>query len=266
MGQKANLLTLRKVNINLNLLSSNSKNFIYQYHILQLLKHVVYFKGIWMSKTCFNVLNNIAIYTFNVYYQTIKVHFYRQKTASLIFNLPKKLNFFFKLFNFYKITGLTLIIKNLNITINKELLKNFYKKTKKFLNILFSRRFNLYLDFLKLTSLFCENKIEIFEYLKLLGLIFKPLIKRKHNRFIFFLKYLFKIFINFNTENQLFLNIYGIKFSIMGKLLGKPRASSVLIKEGCMPIQGLEKNIEFSKIHVYTNLGAFGFKMWVYRK
>ena len=134
--------------------------------------------------------------------------------------------------------------------------------------MLFSRRFNLLIDFIKITALFCEKKVPLQTFLSLLGQIFRILQKRKHSRFFFFLKYLFQLLVS-NSEFKSSLamsNIDGIKFVVNGKLQGKTRADSSCIQVGAVPIQSLDKNVEFSRLHVYTLYGVFGFRMWVYRK
>jgi small subunit ribosomal protein S3 len=67
-----------------------------------------------------------------------------------------------------------------------------------------------------------------------------------------------------NIKNT--LNILGMKFSINGKLKGKPRSSTNFIKEGNLPLQSFNKEIDFAKIHSYTLMGAFGLKLWVLKK
>jgi ribosomal protein S3 len=62
------------------------------------------------------------------------------------------------------------------------------------------------------------------------------------------------------------LSILGLKFVINGKLKGKPRSSVNFIKEGNLPLQTLNKNIDFSRIHSYTLMGVFGLKLWVLKK
>ena len=61
-------------------------------------------------------------------------------------------------------------------------------------------------------------------------------------------------------------NIIGIKFIVNGKLQGKTRADSSCIQVGAVPAQTLDKNIDFSMLHVYTLYGAFGFRIWICRK
>jgi ribosomal protein S3 len=80
------------------------------------------------------------------------------------------------------------------------------------------------------------------------------------------LKFLFQTLLTENEKSFSISNIYGIKFIVNGKLLGKTRADSSCIQVGAVPIQAIDKHVEFSRLHVYTLYGAFGFKIWVYRK
>jgi len=126
----------------------------------------------------------------------------------------------------------------------------------------------LFIDFLKLSSFFSESKISSNSYLYILGQIFRILPKRKHNRFIFFLKVIFTAIVEdfpkkFPEASP--YSIKGIKFIVHGKLQGKTRADSRCIQVGSVPIQTISKNIDFSRLHVYTMYGAFGFQMWVHR-
>jgi hypothetical protein len=150
--------------------------------------------------------------------------------------------------------------------VNESLLKNIYQKTSRFMNILFLRKFSLFIDFLKISVLFYQKKILVSTFLYILGQIFRVLPKRKHSRFLFFLKFIFQLFVNEFSGKNFEGKIKGIKFVINGKLQGKTRASSSCIQIGAVPIQSINENIEFSKLHVYTIYGAFGFKIWVCRK
>jgi len=151
-------------------------------------------------------------------------------------------------------------IFNLNRFVNISLVKILYNKLKKFLTLLFIRRFNLFIDFLKINSLLLRGKISSHFYLIYLGLIFKFLLKRKHTVFILFLKYLFKLLISFTKINN---PIKGVKFILSGRFQSKMRASVVKFIEGSVPLQTIKLNIKYSKLHVFTMYGVFGFKLWL---
>ena len=112
-----------------------------------------------------------------------------------------------------------------------------------------------------MTSLFSQSNLSLNLYLFTLGNIFKVLPKNKHGVFLSFLKSLFQTLI---VKKSLLENskILGVKFLISGK----PRSSTSCIQVGRVPIQSVSKSVNFSKLNVYTLGGAFGFKMWVYKK
>ena len=150
---------------------------------------------------------------------------------------------------------------------NSKLLNFLYLKFKKFTNTIFQRRFNLFIDFLKLTTLFCQNEVTVEYYLILLAQIFRSIAKRLHTQFFILLKIIFKILVDdINKLNLNLVKFSGIKCIISGKLQGKARATKRLIVEGSVPTQTLAKSLYFAKTHTYTLLGAFGFKIWILKK
>ena len=84
--------------------------------------------------------------------------------------------------------------------------------------------------------------------------------------FLIFSQILFSSFISkiplYTHEKQ----ILGVKFLINGRLKGKPRSNVTTLLVGSVPVQSLEKDIQFSKLHVNTIYGVFGFQIWIYRK
>lgn len=182
------------------------------------------------------------------------------------------LNLFLLQLKKMKINLVALNFKNLNINVSPFFFRRFYSKIKAFKNTLFERRLHLLIDFLKISALFYTEKINLSSYLYFLGQIFRFLQKKNHTRFFFFLRIVFNFFIEFNVQsflkksNLLNLNqIQGIKLVANGKLRGKTRASSSCLQVGTVPIQSVHKNVDFSKIHIYTRYGVFGFQMWIFR-
>ncbi len=147
---------------------------------------------------------------------------------------------------------------NLNKNIDKKILTDYFKNLKKFSTVLFSRGFNLFIDFLKVITLIDQNKINPKVFLLILGQIFKNLTKKKHTRFVFFIKTIFDHLIN-SEKNQ----IAGIKLVINGRLMGKTRASTIKIERGSLSLNTVDSGCIAEKMHVYTLYGAFGFKIWI---
>ena len=94
--------------------------------------------------------------------------------------------YFFNQFKSLSNNLVSIRIINLNSKINKSSLNLFYKSFKRFVGVLFSRRFNLFIDFLKINSLFLHSQVSTKIYLNLLGQIFRILPKSKHGRFLVF--------------------------------------------------------------------------------
>jgi len=278
MGQKSNILTVRNVKSNLNLKKNNSKLFLYGFQFLELLNTLISKKDVLLTEKTLNFVNNQCFYNLELFYRTKKIVSYKNKKKMHLKNdnSPKtvfaKQNSLLKLFsNQFKNLQSNLFVfhvKVLNNLVDKNVVLQLFRTFRSFFYVLFNRRFNLFVDFLKFTFLLYIGKIPISAHLLLLGQIFKVLPKKTHNRFLVFLELVFKFLLIkklSSKRNIFFSTIKGIKFIMNGKIRGKMRSSSKCISVGTIPIQSLDKNIEFSKTHVYTLYGAFGFQIWLYR-
>ena len=278
MGQKSNLLTVRNGKSNLNLKKNNSKLFLYGFKFLELLNTLFLSKDILLTEKTFNITNNQCFYNLELFYRTKKVVTYKNKKKTYLKNTDSPKTIFSKqksvlnlFLNEFKALHSNLFVFNfkvLNNFIDKNIVLQSFRVFRSFFSVLFNRRFNLFVDFLKMTFLLYIAKIPVSAYLFLLGQIFKVLPKKSHNRFLVFLELIFKFLLVkklSSKRNIFFSTIKGIKFIVNGKLRGKMRSSSKCISVGTIPIQSLKKNIEFSKTHVYTLYGAFGFQIWLYR-
>lgn len=276
MGQKANKTTLQIKTPSLNNLSLNSRNFVKFFNFIKFFEFLLLKKNVLIVKKTINLDSNLLYLNLFFYYKSTKSSFYKRKYLiksltninSIILQNNKLKNLFTKSFKHLGFCSVLLNVKNININANKKLVTFFYQKLKKFINNIFVRRFNLFIDFIKINSLYVQGLISINSYLYILSLIFRSLSKKIHSRFLFFIKNVFKILIfelkTLDIPDK--LTILGLKFSINGKLKGKPRSSVNFIKEGNLPLQTLNKNIEFSRIHSYTLMGVFGLKLWVLKK
>lgn len=276
MAQKSNLLTLRSTYKNLNLLYSNKKIFKIGLYFLKNLTQLLNCRNIFLVNLNLNLNENkINLHLF-VFFRTIKVIHLRKKLIhSRVKNVIKKKSFFLQ--KFYQklfFNNLLLLrnyigflkLKNLNLLLcqreNKILQKKMYYFYKKVAFNLFPRRFNFFIDSVKITTLFLKGFISTDFFIKNLGNIFKILQKRKHVKFLYFIKKLFKsLLLNQKDYNS----ILGIKCRINGKLRGKTRSSTCCIFIGQVPNQSLNKSVDYAKTHVFTVYGVFGFKLWVYR-
>jgi hypothetical protein len=276
MSQKANLITLKKDHRINEINLFNSKIWFSFFQLVDKINRLLYLKGLLLAKHFFSFNNNTVFINLFVYYQNSKIVFYKQriktKSQRLLLN-QKNFSFLVLLKKYIKLHGYNIFlfkINNLNTFINKKVLSYLFNRLKVFLHNVFSRRFNLFIDFLKITSLFFNRVVDVFFYLKLIGKVFKSLSKRNHVRFLAFVKTVFNTLLEISENNkilekQLFF-IRGIKFLISGRLQGKARSSFSLIRVGSTPTQSFSKVLNYSSSHVYTLYGAFGLKMWVYIK
>jgi hypothetical protein len=273
MGQKANLNSLKIFKNNISLNTFNTKNLGHLFFFIEKFERLLNIKGLIVISKTLNNNGSICLFNLVLFYKSHKISFYKRKklkVKSLVCVFSKKLKKFSALlsnyFSFFKNTLFNFSIKNINKQINKKLLVYVYIKLNKYLKVFFSRRFNLFVDFLKLTTLLIQNLIDSKTFLLLLSSIFKNISKRSHKKFLSFLKDYFKLIIQVNIKKfKLKSKVEGIKFTVGGRLVGKTRSSYVYIQEGNVPNQTFSKNIEFSKVHVYTLLGAFGLRIWLYK-
>lgn len=239
------------------------------YLIKQELINALQRKDVLVSNLDIAQTNNTTSLNIEAFTRTAKLLKYRKilkkkKLKNPSLNKHKKVNDL--ILNSFKnqISSNNLLINyyNINKNIDKKILTNYFKSFKKFSTVLFSRGFNLFIDFLKILSLLDQNKINPKVFLLILGQIFRNLTKKKHTKFIFFIRTLFDNLIN-SDKNE----IVGIKLVINGKLMGKTRASTIKIERGSLSLNTVNSGCISEKMHVYTLYGAFGFKIWVnYKK
>ena len=260
---KLNHLLLKKSKEDFNLFSYTGKHFVFIFRFIKYLNFLFSNKNVWIFSNIINFVSNKLYITLNLFYRTSKITYYRKKGYAKKISLKKSNKFLFLFFSFFSKFRNNFFNFNIRI-LNKEIDKNsvslLFKKMKRFSGMLFNRRFGLFIDFLKITSLFCNNKINVKNFLFLIMQIFKGIPKQNHTKFLVFLSFLFKLII------KNFPLIKGLKFKIYGRLRGKPRASFSCIQEGTMPIQSFDKDITFAQIHAYTVIGAFGLRLWVFKQ
>ncbi len=232
------------------------------YLIKQELANALFRKDILASSIDISQSNNTTALNIEAFTRTSKLLKYRKAIKKKIL---KKTNYtkvndlvLSKLNNKFSTNNLLINYTNINKNIDKKILTNYFKTFKKFSTVLFSRGFNLFIDFLKILSLVSQNKINPKVFLLVLGQIFKNLTKKKHTKFIFFIKTIFDNLIT--AENN---NVIGIKLVINGRLMGKTRASTIKIERGSLSLNTVNSGCTSEKMHVYTLYGAFGFKIWI---
>ena len=159
--------------------------------------------------------------------------------------------------------GLISEFSTINHFLNKKFYYFLFKKFRFYKNYLFDKRINLFLDFLKLISLYFSGEVQLETFCLTLAQIFKFLQKKQHTKFFIFLKNLISIITNkFIQKKYNAITISGIKFIINGRLKGKDKKSKFCIKKGIIPIQSFNRNIDFSKtVVVNMRYGVFGLRI-----
>lgn len=291
MAQMANLVSYRGDLPFFLILLNKKKLFLFLYLFLRHFCQISLSFQILLPKIKLSYIKGCLFLKCFIFYKASKFKFFLQKISKSKKNnliQTKKVNTFlpksfliillqriswyisgFHLF-YYSAKNIHVFLKT---TLGERLLHQIFFFFKQRGYTLFPRRFTFYIDMIKLSALFFLNKISIDFFLNMIGEIFKILQKRQHTKFFVFLKDLFKLLIKlpsllFAKPRKLGypLNlVQGIKFRANGRLRGKPRSNSCIFSLGRYPLQTFKSLISFSKTHVYTRYGVFGFRCWIYR-
>lgn len=258
MAQKSNILTIRTPEKSLTLRTTNTKEVLNFLKLAKILTQSLKKKGIINTQVTLNVKGKICYLNFKLFFMTHKLNRYKK-----FLKITENNGLFSKSLENAIHTNLKyqLLIKQMSI-LNKyvQLKKSrvLFDLLKKFQNKIFSRRFSLFIDFLKLTPLFSNRILDTTNFLKILTLIFSRLSKARHQNFIVFVEKVLWYLVQKDNND-----IEGAKFLISGKLKGKLRASSKRIVIGKVANQSIRADIEYSQEHGYTVYGTFGLKLWI---
>ena len=274
MSQKANLITIKKKN-RFELITQNSKIWNSLTILVENISRLFLIKGISLFKSFWGFDTNLVSIDLFLFYQNSKISIYKRKIVEKknndVFSTLRGTKGFLiclkKFISLYGYNCFTIKAQNLNLLVDKKRVSFLFRKLKMFSANIFTRRFNLFIDFIKITTLFYQNYIELSSYIKIWARIFRFLSKRLHSRFIVFVKTVIKLLIEIGIKKKnLKYAIKGVKFVLRGRIRAKPRASSNLVQMGTTPVQSFNKNIDFAFSHVHTLYGVYGIKFWVYFK
>jgi hypothetical protein len=274
MSQKNALQTLRPAFKSTNLINLAPLKFLKAFNFLRYLNDFFAKKSILIVDNSLNFIGEKAQLSLSFFVQTAKVIRFsrRVKTSSIKFNQADKFifsDFILKELKEIKVNCLSLKFILLNKVFlekqNSRLLKLFYLKHRFFKDSLFNRRNNLFFDFLKISCLFSKGLVNLKTFMFALVQTFRFLPKQKHARFLNFINRNFAMLLEEGLKKNSKGSIAGLKFLVAGKLKGKLRKKKFSIQVGKVPIQSIDKNVDFVRAHVFTRYGAFGFKLWSYR-
>lgn len=186
-------------------------------------------------------------------------------TNSLKFNESATVsNSFETILNYYynskisNISSIAVRFRYLNFDLNDKDMRISSRILFRYRKSLFARKNILYTDFIRMFSLFMKNKINPDLFLFFIGQMFSRLAKRKHNYFFIFLKDLTKFLIS--QKSSLY---EGFKIIIKGKVMGKPRASTQVIKIGNVSVQTFDRKFSRSQTTVFTIYGTFSITLYI---
>lgn len=277
MAQKGNLITLRKKD-NIELINQNTKIWASLFVFIENICRLFFIKGVWIFKSCCCFDTNLVTINLSLYYQTFKIAFFKKKLirtgtieqdGKFYHSIFLKNRCLSNLFTSYKqalgYNYFNFNFVNLNNLVNKRKLVYLYKALKMFSFNIFTRRYNLFIDFLKITILFLDNHLSLSGFIKIWVLIFKNLHKRLHGKFFLFVRKTIEVMLKIKKSKKNKIPYFaGAKFLLSGRIRGKPRSSSTLICLGRVPTQSIKKKVDFASSHVYTLYGVYGIKIWTF--
>lgn len=275
MGQKSILVGFNRINFLYNAQNLNTKIFLLAKYFYDIITQILKLKKILILNKNINFIGNICNLNFNIFIKTIKIdniskklEIYKNKKSNT-FRISSFLKIIQNIFLKYNIQFLKLNIKIINFYVNKKLYKITRFNLKPYKKLLFERHLRFFFDFCQICSLYYTNRLNSNIFIYNLALIFSRLRKKRHNKFLTFIKTLFILLIKIIPNKLKFskfnFKIAGLKFILKGKISGKTRTKNQIITVGNISNQWLGKNIDFSKIAVTTSYGVYGMKLWIYR-
>lgn len=228
------------------------KSFVLGASFMETFRNALAKKHILLSSVQISLRGNFLFLDLIIFFRYKKIRSYKKTKGK------KTKNTFLKILSnqikIFKANQILIKTQNLTKKINVKTSIAFLKQFKRFKIILFSRRFDLFADFINLSALLTKGWLSSAAYLILLKQIFSIILKKKHTQYFLFIHLLLKQLITGSF-------VLGLKFSIAGRLKGKPRANTLKILAGKISCQTQKNNLQFSKIHAFTRYGVFGLKL-----
>lgn len=222
------------------------------------LNKLLYNNNAIISSIFINLLNKTVYIKFQLYFL---VSLEKGEKKLFLKKVSKAINNFFKnQFKIFDIKTISLKVYNLNILIRKKIIKKIYFKFFKFEKFIFLQNRKFFINFINITYLFINKNIKPRCFLVIIGKLFAQLTKKAHSQFFLFIKVLINWCISIRNEDSY---LKGIKFSINGRIKGKPRSNNYKVLSGKISCQTIDSKVQYCYMHVYNRYGAFGLKLWV---
>lgn len=266
MAQKANLITLRKKNYVINCAAHGKTRILKLLALLSQYKKFLLANGVLLCQSSAALVGSGAKLEVSLFFMSGRLTLLKKKlkkkfkAARVAQGSGFTARRFFREFP-VEISKVSLLNSKLASPAFRGIAAQLRKLFKKFSPTLFARRQAFLVDSCKICVLFSRGHVSSAVFLEVLGNIFKFLRKKRHSRYIMFVKDLFKLLVKKSRSGE--CRILGVKFRLNGKLRGKPRSGACLINVGRAGIQSLGQPIQFSKQSVFTVYGVFGLRLWV---
>jgi len=263
MSNKTNLITIRKKqNFFLNFSNQNTKIFTFILNFMNFFKQVLLLKNIYLDKESLNISTNKMFLKGNILFNSKILKKYEKRLDKFHnYQLISENQIYKKICRNFNITNIYYNFKVLNHLINIENLSILYHKFGKFIQSSFFKNQKIYfLDFLKIITLYNDNKISLNSILYYISKLLPNIKKKDYSKFFSFLTSILTFIIN-NFKKT---TVKGIKMTISGRLNINNKATSRTTYIGSISIQKLDNNIEYGKTTIFTTrYGTFGYKLWV---
>ena len=195
MGQKSNVLTVRNSIVQYASNEKKQTQFVLTHLLLEHLQKLFLKSDIYLLKSIAQENSNKIFINCDLFFRTRKLIKYKKvlKKVSCKNNLKQLyflrsiIKFIKAKFSFYLITFKFSVLNQLLLKkhkLRRKILVEFYDLFRRYSKLLFPRRVNFFLDFIKLSGLLLCGLLQVSFFIKLLGEIFTILQKKK--TFVFF--------------------------------------------------------------------------------
>ena len=161
---------------------------------------------------------------------------------------------FFKVISLFTNNRFNIIINFCCINKTSSFLKNTQKK-----NFILLQKFKgtpFLKEGIELLFHVVHNKASAYLLAKFIASQIKKI--KRHKFFLTFLKQTLTI-----LSHSRFSTVKGIKILVKGRLNGVPRAKHKIITIGDVPVQSINRNIDYSQTTVHNSNGSYGIKVWI---
>ncbi len=200
MGQKSNVLTIRKALPQFNSIEKNQNQFVLIHLVLQHLQKLFFKSDVCLLNFTVQENSNKIYVNFDLFFRTRKLIRYKKFLKRIKPNVQSfcfinsiirfiKAKFSIFLINFKFLVFNRLLLKKNKF--RKKLLVEFYNLFRRYSKLLFPRRVNFFLDFIKLSVLLFCGFLRVSFFIKLLAEIFTILQKKRHSFFFQFVVFFF---------------------------------------------------------------------------